>query len=184
MTNDNLANEVLATYASVVKNVTRHIVTTFEPNVEYDDANQEAKLLLMSYAGILPGRHNGLLARFEAAKYPRALLATQLRLDMYDLIGKRLSRIPPTYSLNEIIEKEADPLDEYLEDRIIERIDAERDVYSKYPYLTMTVLDNLSHREVANHMGVSKRTVYSRIIEERERFIADHPNAYLLKKAA
>ena len=184
MSTDEIARVTLATYDSVVKNVVRHIVLTFEPNVDRDDATQEARLLLMSYAGILPGRHNGVLTSIEQAAHPRALLATQLRLDLYDVIGKRLSRIPPTYSLNEVIEKEADPLDEYLEDRIIERVDAERDIYSRYPYLTMVILDGMTHLEDANHAGVSERTVLNRLAEEKARFIADHPNAREMTNAA
>ena len=170
MNNDTLAKQLVDQYRSVIKNVAASTVSTFAPNVEYDEARQQAMLFLMSYAGILPGWHNNSLTGIEAATHPRALLATQLRLDLRHHFGNQLAKTQPTYSLDEIIEKEADPLDEYLEDRIIERIDGERDLYSLYPYLAMHVLDDLDLNDIAVIMNVSESTVDRRMADEKYRF--------------
>ena len=136
------AEALIATYTKVIKWAVNNVVFTFQPNVTYDEAIQQARILLLSYAGIMPGWHYGSLASIEASAKPEGLLATQLRLGLCHYFGTQLKKVKPTYPLSEILEKEADPLDEYLEDRIIERVDAERDIYERYPYLTMAFLED------------------------------------------
>jgi hypothetical protein len=185
--NDNERAEYLINdeYASVLRNAVQHVLTIFPPGrLERDEVEQQARAFLLSYAGILPGWHYNCLSDVEQVAHPRALLADKLRKDLKHHFSNQLAKVPPMYSLSEVIEKEADPLDEYLEDRIIERIDAEQSVYALYPYLTMSVLDGLLLRDIAVKMGVSEPTVDRRIAKEKALFVANHVINQELQKAA
>jgi len=168
--NDKKATQLLTQHKRELKNAVRSVMLAFNDGIEIDEVRQEAQILLMSYAGLIPGRHFGSLASIATETNPSGLLTYRLRLDLCELFGRQLKKLQPTYSLTEVLEKNADPVDEYLEDRIIDEVDAERDIYQRYPYITMAYLEDLSHLDIAQIMDVSERTVRNRLADERYRF--------------
>ena len=156
-------------------------VRTFHPYVEYDEAEQEAKILVLTYAGFIPGqRHSDLLARAEAAadndeERVQAILAADLRRDLLFLIGRQLDTddrirfnsvsldaLPPKYQGSYT-----------MDDEVADRVDRQREVTDQYPYLALRYFRRMSLDEISESQGVSLATVKRRIAEEKKKAYGD-----------
>jgi hypothetical protein len=140
-----------------------------------DDATQEARLLVLSYAGIVHGRLHGRLAEWERLtlgdeRRTKAMLGAQLHRDMHQIFGRRVDK-------GEAISLEALPVDDEPvhtpEDGWIAHIDAERYVRREYPCLAMLAYDELPEDIIARKRGRSLRTIQRLIANERERARTD-----------
>ena len=174
--------QALKRFSRQIKYAARLTVRTFRPSVPLEDAMQEASVLVITYAGLMPGRHSGKLAQIEHdaegdERRVQAILSAQLAKDMYQIFGRltakqetftSLDNLPPRFQPNE------NP-----EDHWIAGIDHDRYIREQYPYLYMHAIENLTLDEVAKRTGEGTATVDRRIAVEKRR--AAHDEYFVLQ---
>lgn len=171
------SEQVLYRFRREVTWATHQVQSQFgEVVASTDDVRQEAGILILTYAGLLPGRHSGKLAKFEAlaegndARVHRLLAAT-LRLDLYQLFGRKLDPLS-AISLDTLTGTKYEPSDESssMEDQVTRKHSFARELprlRRDYPYLIAHVIDELLEREIAAKFGVSEATVDRHIAQEK-----------------
>lgn len=168
--------DVLIRFSNQIKRAARFAVQTFEPRVELEDAEQEAAILVVTYAGLMPGRHFCKLRQIEreaAGDEYRVLgiVDKQLQLDILELYGRQVQKSQTTASL-ENLPLNAQPSDA-PEDRWAARIDENFYVRQEYPYLAVVALDQMTDECIATKTGESVRTVFYKLAAERVIAAAD-----------
>ena len=173
------AADILDRFAVQIRWVVWSIRKSFK--LEYhnlDDLRQEANLLVLSYAGILPGTHYGRLEHMESEadfteSRVKSLLAMTLRLDLTQKVARSLMRVPPpgNKTLDNLIESGTEPSEPSHESETHERMD-ETKYLRKYPVFARNVLDGITQPELATELGVSLPTIERRIRGEKRSFLA------------
>ena len=164
------ARKVLRRFRSQVYYAARDVKARFGATVLTEDATQEARILVLSYAGVMQGRLHGKLREWERVAggdepQVRALLGAQLNCDMRQLFGREAEKRGTAISLGEIApgrEPSYSP-----EDGWIARLDAERYVRTTYPYLAMLAYDEMGEDAIAAHTGRALRSVQRGLAAER-----------------
>ena len=173
------AADILDRFAVQIRWVVWSIRKSFKLEYHYiDDLTQEASLLVLSYAGIVPGIHYGRLKHMESeADYTesrvKSLLAMTLRLDLTQKVSRSLMRVPPkgNKTLDNLIESGTEPSEPSHESETHERMD-ETKYLRRYPLFARNVLDGVSQPILAELLGVSLPTVERRIRGEKRSFLA------------
>lgn len=169
--------QVLRRFRWQVWQAARQVARDFEPRVEFADAHQEASVLVLAYAGLMPGTvHYRSLQRAERdakgdEKRVRKIIGTKLRLDLSQLFGRQVARDFPATSL-EALPPGQEPYYE-PENRWIARIDARRYVRRAYPYLSMVAYDEMSEGQIVAKTGCPLRTIERSLAAERSRAKGD-----------
>lgn len=167
----NRATEVLNRFDQVVTNVAYNLAGTFPTITTVEDAAQDARILLLSYAGFVPGgRHAGRLADIERItdgndKRIRRLLTTQLRLDLSQDYGRETEKQMSTVSLDHLPEGSYS----VFTDRVGEDIKPK-----DYPYLHAHYVAGMTGAEIAEVAGVGRSTVTRRIAVEKYAFVLSY----------
>lgn len=168
------ANAVLSRFDDIIQTIAGSVAETYSAVTEQEDAEQDARLLVLSYAGLVPGgRHAGKLADIEQEAEGdeiriKRILATQLKLDLYQDYGRQLAKIPQTVSI-EVLPEQLHP-SYSMEDAILDHIDVDQ-LRLDFPFLTARYLDGLTAQEVADAAGVSLRTVAYKVAKEKDVFL-------------
>lgn len=160
------ALRALRRFGGVITRTARQTVDTFGYPLEFDDVQQEAGLLVLSYSGLIKnGRLPGKLreweqvARGDDAQVKR-LLASQLHMDLNQKYARDLDR-----GVDET------PSDQLPESSALETY-ASHDVnWSDYPYLTRHYRDGMTSKEIAEDEGVDRSTITRRITKEKHHFL-------------
>lgn len=164
---------VLEEFELQIDRAARYVEKRFHPNFELDDILQEARILVLSYAGDIEGRLHGHLSEWRAIttnpEGPMGLLYRQLSADLCQIFSRKLNKVkesPVGIYIEEILtETGAAPLDPVLgfeEDRL-------RD---DYPFLMMRY-DGHTEKQMAMITGVSVVTVRRHIHNERQQAYND-----------
>lgn len=149
-----------------------HQVADLCPAADVEDIRSEAETLVVTYAGMMPGRHHGILRHWatevdDNESRIRGLLAYELRLDLLRIFASAESRYVYTDSID------AMPLTRQPsyepESGWIAQIDLDGYVTREYPYLKLSAVDQLSVEEIADSTGEGVRTVRRRLAVERRK---------------
>lgn len=164
------ATAVIKLYDDVVIRVAATVAETFPTITTVEDATQDARLMLLSYAGLVDGgRHPGKLDQIaEQVNYDQKriskILSTQIRLDLSQEYGRELeSRLPET-SLERVAETTATS-DDFLSKDLS---------WEQYPYLVRHYRDRMTGQELADADGVDRATVTRRIAREKRQFLINY----------
>jgi DNA-binding transcriptional ArsR family regulator len=174
---DDEATEVIAQFEEVVQSVSATVARTFPIITEIEDVEQEARLLVLSYAGYVPGGrlagklNNWIYIGHGDITQVKRLLSRQLRLDLLQRYGRESNKTQGTLSLDELPEV-THPLTEY-DSRTLDMID-EALIRIAFPFLASRYLDKVSEHELARRTGISQSTISRRTSEEK--------TSYLVKK--
>jgi hypothetical protein len=142
------------------------------PAIDTDDIRLEANVLVVTYAGLMPGRHHGILRHWakevngDEAQI-RGLLAYELRLDLLRTLGPAESRRIPADSIDAMPATRQPSYEP--EAAWVERIDLDDYVSREYPYLVLSAVDGLSEEEIADVTGDAVRTVKRHLAVERRK---------------
>lgn len=170
------STEVLERFEPVVKMVGRALAEMFPSVTEPEDAEQDARMLILSYAGLAHSQygrgHVGSLDELERrAKINGTslhnLLASQLRLDLSRHYGREAEKQVPTTSLDALPENHHPSYS--ITDEISGDIDAEQ-----YPFLYAHYHDRFTGEEIAEAANVSRRTVVRRIDKEKRTYLISY----------
>lgn len=166
------AEAVLRRFENVIRNVSQGVAQTFAFLTELDDVTQEARILVLSYAGLVPGgRLPNELANVEAKATGdesriKGLIANQLRLDLNQNYGREADKRMSTQSLSELSDNHSHAA---FTDRLSEDIKP-----STYPYLHAHYVRGWTGAEIAETAGVGRSTVTRRIAAEKHAFVKDY----------
>jgi hypothetical protein len=165
------AETVLSRFDRQISRAVYQVHSTY-PAIDTDDIRLEANVLVVTYAGLMPGRHHGILRHWakevngDEAQI-RGLLAYELRLDLLRILGPAESRRLPTDSIDAMPPTRQPSYEP--EAAWIERIDLDGYVSHEYPYLVLSAVDGLSEDEIADVTGESIPTVKRRLAVERRK---------------
>lgn len=171
-----IASEALRRFDNCIKTAARNVAETFPSVTTAEDAAQEASILVLSYAGLVPGgRHAGMLAGWEritggAEDQVKRLVANELRLDLSEMYGREYSKQEPSVPLDSLPDSRHPSVT--FEDRALNRVDTEQ-LRLDFPYLTARYLNGLTESEIAEAEGVSRSTVTRRVAKERDVFLVN-----------
>ena len=179
MTANDHAKHVLNLYAPQLRWVCDSVKDSFDlPEDDMPDWQQEARILVMSYMGIMPGRHFNMVEvwKRKSGDDPiqiRAMLAYELRIDLSQLIARSLAKTPPSTSLNDLVEdQEFDVEDPNSEADLYNQEQANR-YMRRYPTLALFALEGVSQEEIAEQRGVDIRTIRRHVAREKRAFLTD-----------
>jgi hypothetical protein len=147
-----------------------------------DELEQEARIRVITYAGLMPGWNSGILADWtrqaeQDEEQIKLLVTKQLKLNLAQILGRQLQKDCRLASLDVLLETGVEPADITWEDRVIEDIDnrSEGGRYRRlYPTLARNVFDGLTQTEIAGQDGVTVRTVERHIAREKRAFLLDY----------
>jgi hypothetical protein len=147
-------------------------VHSLYPAIDTDDIRQDANVLVITYAGLMPGRHHGILNHWakevnDDEAQIRGLLAYELRLDLLRTLGPAETRRLPADSIDAMPVTRQPSYEP--EAAWVDRIDLDGYVSREYPYLVLSAVDGLSEEEIADHTGEAIRTVRRRLAIERRK---------------
>lgn len=170
------AEQILARFKRAADWAARLAACLFDRAELYDDALQEARMLILSYAGLMPGWGYGTLPDIERdaegdEHRVQAIVVSRLRLHLNQVLGRQLDKGPATVPVD-LLPPALEPSCQF-EDDAIDRADRERELRRRYPYLMMRFTDGASEREIAASAGVPLRTVQYRIAAEKRSVQAD-----------
>ncbi len=173
---DREAHKVWNRFSAETRYAVQITVRTFAPSVEEADAWQEARMLVLSYAGLIQGRLHGKLAQWEQLETSgdgnvRRLLSAQLCRDLYQIFGRQEDRSLSCMPL-ETLPPRRIPVTE-PEDGWIAAADRDSYVRREYPNLAMSTMDELTEEEIAARTEVTDRTVRNRLAAEKRRASKD-----------
>lgn len=142
-----------------------------------DELNQEARVLVLRYAGIMDGWGFGRLARFATQTdndeaQIQLLVINQLKIDLAQILER--SRTESESSFHIIEKFGLEPVDYAQEDRIIEQVDRREEVNTirlLYPTLARNVIDGMTQAEIAEENGTSERWIRYKIASEKKAFL-------------
>lgn len=163
-----IATEVLSRFDNCIKTVARNVAETFPSVTTAEDAAQDASILVLSYAGLVPGgRHAGKLVDIERETGGnetriKNILSTQLRLDLSQDYGRELEKQPMTVPLEMVHENIIPPRFD-----LNESLRAEEGFRKRYPTLALWLVDDMTEEQIAEMAGVTTRTVERRIAKEK-----------------
>jgi hypothetical protein len=146
-----------------------------------DELEQEARVLVITYAGLLRGWHSGKLNNWTAEakgdeEQINLLVTNSLKMDLGQILGRQLQKGDRLVSLDLMLEQGIDPADNHWEDRVTDHIDNRsqgRRYRELYPTLARNVLDGFTQEEIAEADGVDARTVRRHIAKEKRAFLLD-----------
>lgn len=165
------AETVLSRFDRQITRAVYQVHSTY-PAIDADDIRLEANVLVVTYAGLMPGRHHGILRHWakevngDEAQI-RGLLAYELRLDLLRIIGPAEARRLPTDSIDAMPPTRQPSYEP--EAAWVDRIDLDGYVAREYPYLVLSAVDGLSDEEIADATGVPLRTVGRHLAAERRK---------------
>lgn len=170
---------VLDRFAPQLRWIVESIHSSFElPEHELDDLRQEANILLMSYAGIIPGRHHGALAEIEMQvegdeSQIKHVLAFRLRKDLTEQVSRAQRKVLPTSdtTIDDLLTSGDEPECESYEREYFEMLDESR-MREKYPEFAMATFDGMSVADIMARTDKSKRTVMYRIADQKRSFVS------------
>jgi hypothetical protein len=165
------ADTVLARFDRQITKATYQVHCTY-PAADTDDIRQEASILVTTYAGLMPGRHSGILRDWERRvnddeSQVRGLMAYELRLDLLRIFGRAEAQRIPTDSIDAMPDTRQPSYEP--EGSWAARIDLDGYVAKEYPYLTLSAVDGLSVEEVSIVTSESVATVKRRLAVERRK---------------
>jgi len=173
------AEQVLENYSTQIDWATRLVLDTLWgpgewTSHDWSDVRQEATILVVTYHGIMPGWKSNKVADWESttngdAEQVRALLASALRLDLMQTIGRQREKEYGTTSLDALVDSGSEPSYTF-EDSVIGRVDAEAGIRKRYPTLCLNMLDGYTQAEIAEIRGVTRMTVSRHISREKREF--------------
>ena len=153
-----------------------------KPELVYAEIEQDARLLVLAYLGLMDGRHFRIMDTWRGKYGPglhRGLIFKRLQSDLGQKYSREFKVRQHNLPLDEVIPDRLseDTRDPYRDprDATIARLDwltvAPR-LRKEYPYL-MLMSDGYDEHEIADILGVGLRTVERHIHNERERIIDD-----------
>lgn len=165
------AETVLGRFDRQISRAVYQVHSTY-PAIDTDDIRLEANVLVVTYAGLMPGRHHGILRHWakevngDEAQI-RGLLAYELRLDLLRILGPAESRRLPADSIDAMPTTRQPSYEP--ETAWVNRLDLDGYVSREYPYLTLSAVDGLSVEEIADVTRESIPTVKRRLAVERRK---------------
>ena len=175
--NQDHANAVIRRFDDVAKIVARSVAVTFSFVTEQDDAEQDARLLVLSYAGFVPGgRLAGKLIDWEQLAQGddyqvTRLLASQLKLDLSQQYGREAAKRDRMLSLDNIPESHHPSTT--FEEAMLSHLDIDQ-TRLDFPYLTAHYIDGLPVAAIADAEGVHRNTIGNRLTKERDVFLTGY----------
>ena len=175
---DSDAQRVLRRFRSQVRWAAHVVTEAFEPRIEFADAEQEANILVLGYAGLLDTHvHVGAIARAQRDAHGderriRKIIGTKLRLDLTQRLGRREEVHDKTCISLESLPVGAGPSYE-PENGWITSIDIKRYVRKEYPYLCMHAIDELTVKQIAQVTREGVATVNRKLADEKESAAVD-----------
>jgi hypothetical protein len=165
------AETVLARFDRQITKVTYQVHSTY-PAADISDIRQEADILVITYAGLMSGRHHGILREWVSRvggdeAQIRGLLYYELRLDLLEVFGRAEAQRIPTDSIDAMPPTRQPSYEP--EDSWVNRIDLNGYVAREYPYLSLSAVDELSVEEISDVTGEAVRTVKRRLAIERRK---------------
>lgn len=144
-----------------------------------DELEQEARIRVATYAGLMPGWNSGILADWTRQaggdeEQIKLLVTKQLKLNLAQILGRQLQKESRLVSLDVMLENGIEPADSNWEERVIEDIDNRseaRQYRELYPTLARNVFDGLTQAEIAEQDGTTLRTVERHIAKEKRAFL-------------
>jgi hypothetical protein len=144
------------------------------------DLEQDVSELVLSYAGLMPGRHYGILKSWTKVtgndeRQIKSLLAYELRIDLAQLVARsqKKEHSNGTTSLESLLENNQEPIETDFEETMVYRMDSEDRYRKRYPEFTLHVIDGMPQVEIADKLQISDRTVRNRIAAQKRSFLAD-----------
>lgn len=178
---DTQARNVLDQFKTQIYWVVDSVATSFDLEPHFrEDLRQDAKIRVLTYAGLMDGWGYDRLFRWVKATHGqdnqvKALLAKQLRIDLAQIVSRQVGKTDGKTmpdSLDQIIEDEVEPVDELFEDRVLDIVvGSNTDMHDKYPWLSLNVLDGFTQDQIAEANDVSRRTVIRKINREKYAFL-------------
>lgn len=167
-------NSLLRRYASQIRRAAEYAVRIV-PGVERDDALQEARFLLLSYAGLLssPSRHFGTLSHIEeTARDAPAVVISQLKEDLVQMFSRAAE---PQHS---VFDEEDDPrmTPGDKKGHHISKMDLQREMprlTNEYPTIIAMVFQGRTEVEIAEERGITHQAVSAQLARERKRAADD-----------
>jgi hypothetical protein len=165
------AETVLSRFDQQISRAVYQVHSTY-PAIDTDDIRLEATVLVVTYAGLMPGRHHGILRHWARAvdndeAQIRGLLAYELRLDLLRTLGPAEARRIPADSIDAMPPARQPSYEP--ESKWVDRIDLDGYVSREYPFLVLSAVDGLSDEEIADATGVPLRTVGRHLATERRK---------------
>lgn len=173
------ASRILAQYEGVVRIVAASVVENFPQVAEQEDVEQEARILLLSYAGMVPGgRHAGVMTEWEQLTdgdpdQLSRLTTNELKLDLNQMYGREADKLLPSVSADALPEHRHPSYE--IEDPMLDHLDTDQ-LRLDFPYLTARYLDGLTETELADSLDVSRSTITRRVAKERDVFLVHFLN--------
>lgn len=176
---------VLDDYQEEIDTAVRYVDKRFDQKLSKDDILQEARMLVLSYAGVIKGRLYRKLYNWEHINTdsgkPVRLLYRQLTADLCQIFGRQLNKIhdnPVGIYIEEILTEDVCTQEDSTTAEIALRLELPR-LQQEYPYLMMR-FDHRTESEMAKHTGVSLSTVRRHLKAEQEKALNDPYLAELL----
>lgn len=171
VTTDAYARRVLSRFRTQIRNAANAAVKEFSPRVEYQDVEQEAKILVLSYAGILGGWQSGILSKMEdSADDVNRMLADTLTRNVKQVMARQVSH-DSLVNIDELPE-DMHPLC-LMDDELADYVDRKRDFLDKYPTLTKVYLQDVPENELAESEGITDRALRYRLEAEKAKALED-----------
>ena len=168
-------NAILQRFTPVIDTVIRSVQKKFKvPDCDTDDLRQEANILVLSYAGLIPGTHFNELTVIEAKargdfEQIDNLVSYTLKLDLSQVIRRQRGSKKQS-SLDNLINTDFEPGNPSFEKELINDMDEAR-LLRRYPLFARNVLDGITQDKLAAELGIDERTVRRRIAGEKRSFL-------------
>jgi len=174
------ARNTLRRLDTPIRRSAKHVVSLFDPNVDYEEAKQEASALVLAYAGIIPsfrgrGHYDTLKdteAEAENEKNLRGIIQGRLQRDLRRYYSRIISQEASTIPAEWVSDNDL-PQDAGFQDDLINRLDFQDPFFEKYPYLAQRFLDDETEKQISEESGTPLRTVERRVAEEKARATDD-----------
>lgn len=171
------AEIVLNRFEDICQIIAGSVAETFSAVTEREDAEQDARMLVLSYAGLAPS-YNGLghvgklidvekECEFDTVRVKR-VVATMLKHDLERMYGRQLERMPQTVSI-EVLPEQLHPAYD-MEAAMLSHLDEDQ-LKLDFPYLTARYLEGLTETELAERLEVSRSTITRKVARERDVFL-------------
>jgi hypothetical protein len=181
------AETTLRRFRRPIQWAARQAAESFPSITEYEDAVQDASVLVLSYAGhgdggVRFGKMDAMEAYVDRDEGRlQNLVAEQLRRDLKESYGRQAAKQLSTVSVDALPENRH-PLVSY-ENGMVERMDKQRELMQEYPYLCRIYLRGETEQRIAEADDTPYRTVKYRVAAEKQKALKD-PNITHLSEIA
>lgn len=165
--------DVLTKYVRQIEWVCKSVQESFElPDHALEDLQQDAAILILSYAGEISGLHFNKINQLtrivgDDEAQLKHLVAMTLRLDLTQQVSRELDRIIP---VDENPVDDCELSEPSFEQEVFSSMDEAR-LLRRYPLFARNVLDGVTQDKLAAELGIDERTVRRRIAGEKRSFL-------------